>query len=199
MGLPPIIQKLAALFSQLPSVGPKTAERYVFYLLKQNSNFLESFGQNILDLQKNIVICENCLSIATSSPCQICNNKNRQEELLCIVADTRDMLAIEETKQYNGYYHILGGIMDTIEGSKPNELNINQLMEKINKGKAKEVILALNPDLPGETTCLYLTKMLKPFNLTITRLAQGLPTGASLEYADQTTLGNALKFRKEYK
>ncbi len=197
MRYPRAMQKLIELFTLLPAVGQKTAERYVFYLFKQNPEKLQEFAQAIAELKEKTVVCQNCLAIAETNPCSICADNRRNRSIICVVADTRDQLALEATGQYQGLYHILGGVLNTIEGIKPEQLNIKQLLNRIKKGGIKEIILALNPDLEGETTSLYLAKLLKPFKIKLTRLAKGLPMGADLEYADEITLTNALKYRNE--
>lgn len=205
MKFPPSIQSLINHFSNLPTVGPKTAERYVFYLLKQHPEELQKFAQSIAELKENTTICQNCFAFAEMNPCSICSDNKRDNSLLCIIADTRDMLTVEATGEYNGLYHVLGGQLNAIEGIKPEQLNIKQLENKIKnenpsatlRTRINEVILALNPNLEGETTSMYLVKLLKPYKIKITRLAKGLPMGSDLEYADEMTLANALKFRNE--
>jgi len=200
MCYPKSIQNLIDYFSKLPTVGPKTAERYVFYLLKQSPEELQKFAQAIAELKEKTTICQTCLSIAEANPCSICSDQKRNQLTICVVADSRDMLTIEATKQYNGLYHILGGTINTIEGIKPEQLNVKQLIARIKQNRIKEIILALNPDLEGETTAMYLAKLLKPSQqggIKITRLAKGLPMGADLEYADEITLANALKYRTD--
>lgn len=197
MRYPASIQNLIEYFCKLPTVGPKTAERYVFYLLSQHAEWLQEFAQAIAEVKEKTTVCQTCLAIAESNPCPICSNQKRNRLSLCLVADTRDMLAIEATKQYNGVYHILGGVINTIEGVKPDHLNIKALLNHLKETSAKEIILAFNPDLEGETTSMYLSKLLKPHKIKITRLAKGLPMGADLEYADEITLTNALKYRNE--
>ena len=197
MRFPGSIQKLVDYFSKLPTVGPKTAERYVFYLLKQNPEELQRFAQAIAELKEKTTVCKTCFSVAESNPCIICTDNNRNKNILCIVSSTRDMLTIESTKKYNGLYHILGGQLNAIEGINPEQLNIRPLIEKIKNNNIQEIILALNPNIDGETTSMYLAKLLKPNNLKITRLAKGLPMGTDLEYADDMTLSNALKYRNE--
>jgi recombination protein RecR len=197
MRYPASIQNLIDHFCKLPTVGPKTAERYVFYLLKQHPESLQQFAQAIAEVKEKTTVCQTCLAIAESNPCRICSNQKRNHSVICLVADTRDMLAIEATKQYSGIYHILGGVINTIEGVKPDQLNIKALLNNLKQNNAKEIILAFNPDLEGETTSMYIGKLLKPNKLKITRLAKGLPMGADLEYADEITLANALKYRNE--
>ena len=183
---------------KLPTVGPKTAERFVFHLLQQNPDELQKFAQAIAELKEKITICQTCFAVAESNPCPICSDKNRDNTLICVVENTRDMLAMEKTKEFKGLYHVLGGTINAIEGTSPDDLRIKELISRIKKGQVKEIILALNPDLEGETTALYLNKQPSLLNITITRLAKGLPTGADLEYADEITLANALKFRNKF-
>lgn len=197
MRYPSSIQNLINYFSKLPTVGPKTAERYVFYLLQQHPEELKKFAQAISELKEKITICESCLAVTEKSPCEICSNTQRSKDTICVVANTRDMISIESTDQYRGYYHILGGLINTIEGTSPDILNINQLIEKIKKENIKEVVLALNPNLEGETTSMYLAKLIKPLNVKISRIARGLPVGSDLEYADEHTISNALKYRTD--
>jgi len=188
------------MFSELPTVGPKTAERYVFYLLKQSGENLQKFAQAMAELKEKITICQTCLAVTEANPCSICSDQGRDKGVLCIIANTQDMLTIEATKEYKGFYHVLGGLINTIEGIKPEQLNVSQLINRIKKNKIQEIILALSPNLEGETTSMYLAKLLKssrPGKIKITRLAKGLPTGANLEYADEMTLANALKYRNE--
>ena len=212
MRFPASIQKLIDEFAKLPTVGPKTAERYVFYLLKQNPENLQALAQAIAELKEKTTTCQSCFAIAEANPCKICTDSKRVRDQLCVVADSRDYLTIEATGSYLGRYFVLGGELNQIEGVGPDQLNIKQLIERLNPPAAqaeprealragnksiKEIILALDPTIEGETTVLYLTKLLKPLNLKITRLAKGLPMGADLEYVDELTLSNALKYRNE--
>lgn len=197
MRYPSPIQNLIDRFSSLPTVGPKTAERYVFYLLKQTPEKLQEFAQHLAELKEKITLCDNCLSISETNPCHICANSKRDRNTLCIIADSRDMLVIENTNEYHGLYFVLGGEINTIEEIKPENLNIKKLIEKLKKEKYNEIILALSPTLEGETTAMYLTKLLKPLKIKISRIARGLPAGSNIEYADETTISNALKYRNE--
>ena len=197
MEFPQAIQKLIEMFSQFPTVGPKTAERYVFYLLKQPAESLQRLAQSIAELKEKTTTCPQCFAISESRPCLICADKKRSQDIICVVRNTQDMLMIEATKQYNGLYFILGGLIDTINDIKPNQLNIKKLITKIKNNDIKEIILALSPTVEGETTAMYIAKLFKDKNIKITRLARGLSSGASLEYADEMTLTNALKYRNE--
>ncbi len=198
MKYPSSIQNLIDMFSKLPTVGQKTAERYVFSLLKRDKNELESFAGALASLKEKITICKTCYSLSESETCSICADSKRDKKIICVIADFRDLIKIESTNQFSGVYHVLGGQIDAIKGIKPDQLRIKELLEKIKRENTQEVILALNPDFEGETTSLYLLKLLKQFsNLKITRLAKGLPMGANLEYADELTLTNALKYRNK--
>ncbi|MCK5416433.1 recombination protein RecR [Candidatus Parcubacteria bacterium] len=199
MKYPHAIESLISQFSQLPTVGPKTAERYVFYLLTKKPEELAYLGNSISTLKNNLSVCKNCFTISEESPCKICSDKSRNSDILCIVSRPQDMHSIESTKEFNGLYHILGGTINTIEGIGPEQLTIKQLVNKIKKQDIKEVVLALSPTLEGETTSMYITKLIKEFfeKVLITRLAKGLPMGADLEYADEITLSNALKYRNK--
>jgi recombination protein RecR len=198
MRYPAAIENLINHLSVLPSVGPKTAERYVFYLLRQSPEKLAALSEAIKDLKNKTTRCSTCLAIAEKDPCPICSDSSRQGDVLCVVENTQDLLSIEATKQYPGRYFVLGGLINTINDIKPSDLNISALLKKIKTEKTKELILALNFNLEGETTSLYLNKLLRD-QLKITRLAKGLPAGSDLEYADETTLASALKYRNEIK
>jgi len=195
---PDSIKNLIEQFSKLPSVGPKTAERLVFYLLRQPKDRLEKFGLALEKIKDQITVCKKCQNFAENDPCSICSDSRRSLAVICVIATPQDLFALEKTNEYQGTYHILGGVIDPLEGITPEKLKLKELIERIKKDNVKEVILAFNSDMPGETTILYLTKLLKQFkNVKITRLAQGLPSGSDLEYADEITLTSALKGRKE--
>ncbi|MHB8903732.1 MAG: recombination mediator RecR [Patescibacteria group bacterium] len=198
MKYPKAIQNLIEKLSTLPSVGPKTAERYVFYLLKQNQEKLQNLAKAISELKEGVTICQKCLMISETETCAICQDQNRRHDILCIVSNTQDLLNVESTRQYEGKYFVLGNLINTIEDIGPDNLPIEQLIKIIKENKVQEVIIALNFTLEGETTALYLNKILKD-HLKITRLAKGLPAGSDLEYADELTLGSALKYRNEIK
>lgn len=195
MNYPYTIQNLINHFSKLPAVGPKTAERYVFYLLKENPEELQKFAQSIAELKEKIIICKICLAISEKNPCAICSDHARDRSLICAVASIQDMIAIESTGQYKGLYHILGGVINAIENINPDQLSIKQLINRLKENKIKEIIIALSPTFEGETTAMYLKKIIDPLKIKTTRLAKGLPMGASLEYADEITISNALKYR----
>jgi recombination protein RecR len=197
MRFPQAIQNLIDDLSELPTVGPKTAQRYVFYLLKQPKEFLVKVASDIANLKKDLKICSTCLAVAESDPCPICSDANRDTATLCVIATQPEMLSIETTKKYNGLYFLLGRNLRPQEGISVEKTNIAKLEVRLKQGRIKEVILALSPTLEGETTSMYLAKILKPLNIKITRLARGLPMGSDIEYADEITLNNALKNRNE--
>jgi len=198
MRYPKAIQILIDKFSELPSVGPKTAERYVFYLLNQAEDKIQALATALSELKSQTTVCGVCQAITENNPCTICRDQTRANSVLCIVENTQDFLSIEATKQFSGQYFILGGLINTLNDIKPDDLNIAKLVKRLKTGQIKEIILALNFTLEGETTALYLNKILKD-HLKITRLAKGLPAGSDLEYADETTLASALKYRSEIK
>jgi recombination protein RecR len=199
MRYPPSIQKLIDLFSKFPTVGPRTAARFVFYLMRGKKEEVDELVSAILELSKNIKICKFCFNFFQGEGefCEICSNPSRDKNLLCIVEKETDLLAIEKTKKYKGLYFILGGPVSAIKKEELKKLRIKEL-EKIikNHPEIKEIIVATNPTTEGEATALYLERILKPFNKKITRLARGLPVDGELEYADEETLGSALEGRK---
>lgn len=199
MRFPRAIANLIEALTELPSVGPKTAERYAFYLLKSAPEKLNRLTQALLLLKIDTLICSNCYAFSENEICPICADKNRQNGLLCIVENTQDLLSIEATKQYSGQYFVLGGLINTIEDVRPEHLNIEKLIKRIKAGEIKEIIIALNFTIEGETTTLYLKKILKKYPIKISRLAKGLPAGSDLEYADEMTLATALNYRHEMK
>ncbi|MDA3802321.1 MAG: recombination mediator RecR [Patescibacteria group bacterium] len=194
MRYPAPLQKLIDNLSKLPSVGPKTAERYAFFLLKQDPKYLEELSSSISNIKSDITICHNCLSISEKDPCSICIDDKRVQKTICVIENNQDLALIEATKQFNGKYFILGGLINAINGIGPEKLNIKRLISKIEKENIEEIILALNFTLEGETTAMYLNKILKD-KVKISRLAKGLPAGSNLEYADEITLASAFKNR----
>lgn len=196
-----LIQRLSEIFEHFPGVGPKTAERFAFHLFKQPPENLNNFIQTIIEIKDNIKKCSLCQNFSLNDPCEICADPRRDQNLICVVALPQDLLALEKTGEYRGVYHLLGGNLDLPEGLTPEKLKIKELVERIKKGLTKsknmEVILGLNANLEGETTSLFLARILKSPGIKITRLARGLPQGSDLQYADEVTLTNALKERKE--
>lgn len=198
MAYPGPMQSLIESFSKFPGIGEKTAQRFVFYLLRQQQQDLFKLAKQLMNLKDSILTCTQCFNYADRSPCAICANPSRDHGILCIVAYSHEVQALERTGEYRGIYHVLGGNINILDGVTPDKLKIKELIEHIrdSKKKIQEVILAFNPDLEGESTTLYLSKLLKAYPLRVTRLARGLPRGADIEYADEITLGDAVKSRR---
>ena len=196
---PHSIQKLIDLFSKLPTVGPRTASRFVFYLVGKSKEDVDKLVAAILDLKKNVKLCKLCFNPfeGEGELCEICSNPARDKSLLCIIEKETDLLVIEKTKKYKGLYFILGGQVSTFKKADIEKLRTKELEERVkNHPEIKEIIIAVNPTTEGEATALYLERLLKPLNIKITRLGRGLPVGGELEYADEETLGSALEGRK---
>lgn len=194
---PKPIENLIKEFAKLPGIGPKAAARFTFNLLRKPDYELELFGNAILELKKETTVCENCFNISEDTLCEFCSNEKRDNTIICIIEEAINIPAIEDTKQFNGHYHVLGGTIQPGEGNGPDTLRIKELIKKIKEKEIKEIIIATNPNTEGETTALYLVKIIKPYNIKITRLGRGLSTGSDLEYADQMTIISALETRKE--
>lgn len=195
---PEPITNLVAAFSRLPGVGPKTALRYIFYLLKQPKADVQVMAQALLNLKERTNVCARCYTYTERTHCEICEDPKRQPQLLCVVEEPRDISTIESTGSYHGFYHVLGGTLNPIEGMTPETLRVRELKERLSTTpEIEEIILAFSPTIYGETTMLYLQKQLSPFGKTMTRLARGLPVGATLEFADEVSLGEALQGRKK--
>ena len=195
---PEPISNLVAAFSRLPGVGPKTALRYVYYLLKQPSHDLEVMARALTQLGERLGTCPKCFTYTELETCFICQDPKRDPSLLCVVEESRDISTIEATGQYNGFYHVLGGSLNPIEGMTPDVIRFKELQSKLEADtEIQEVILALSPTTAGETTIMFLQKQLSPLGRSFSRLARGLPLGATLEFADEVTLGEALTGRKK--
>jgi recombination protein RecR len=197
MRFPKPIQNVIDSLSILPTVGPKTAERFAFYLLKQDRVVIEKIVQSLIELKGQTKLCRSCLSPAESDPCPLCADPRRDRFTLCVVSDYRDLISLENTKNYLGQYFVLHGELSHLDGITPEKLNIKTLVAKVKKSGIREIIIATNPTIEGETTALYLKKLFQNSQIKITRLARGLPMGSDLEYVDELTLTNALKFRNE--
>ena len=199
MNYPPSVKKLIDLFSKFPAVGPRTASRFVFYLLRLSKEEIEELINSISNLKKTVKICSFCFNPFEGEEefCPICSNPSRDRTLLCIVEKETDLLSIEKTKKYRGLYFILGGTVSRLKKADIEKLRTKELEERVkNHPEIKEIIIAINPTVQGEATALYLERLLKPFHKKITRLGRGLPVGGELEYADEETLSSALEGRK---
>ncbi len=192
----PAIQELLEHLNGFPGVGPKTAKRYLFHLLREPAAKLLSFAAALSRIPGELKTCALCGNYSAKDLCDLCGNPRRDCRLLAVVADHQDLAAIEGTAEFRGYYHILGGALSPLDGITPERLRIKELLTRVKGGRIEEVILALNPDIEGESTMLYLGKLLAPYNVKITRLARGLPMGSDLEYADEVTLTDAIRGRR---
>ena len=199
MYLPEPIQDLINALSRLPGIGPKTASRLAFFLLRAPDDLARDLADALLGLKSGTTLCQTCFNITNAGrvECEICSNEARDERLICVVEEPMDVLALERTAAYTGRYHVLHGALSPIEGIGPEDLKIRELVARLRNGKVSEVILATNPSLEGDYTAAYLSQQLKPFGVHLTRLARGLPVGGDLEYADQNTLLRALAGRQE--
>ncbi len=190
------IEKIVELFSSLPTIGRKTAHRLAFFLLKQDEKFIEQFSDALKELKKNVRFCSVCFNYTESDPCPICSSAKRDNSIICVVEEPNDVLAIEKTNEFHGFYHVLHGTLNPLEGISAKDLKIVELISRLNNG-VQEVILALNPTVEGEVTTQYLSNSIKPLGKKITRIARGVPIGSDLEYADEATLSRALQGRVE--
>jgi recombination protein RecR len=193
--LPESLNRLVDGLSDFPGIGKKTAERMAFYLLKSNDGWAQNLAKAIMDVIEQIHECPICHNISDTSPCSICSDAKRDPSLLCVVEDTTDLVVFEKTNHFRGKYHVLGGVLSPLDGIGPEDLHFDTLLERINGADA--VTIATNPNAEGETTALYLAKLLKEHNIKVTRLASGIPVGGDLEYTDEATLVSALEGRRE--
>lgn len=194
---PQPMTRLIQELSKLPGVGPKTAQRLAFYILTLSEDEVGKIAEALLTAKHKIGFCEVCGHLTETSPCSICENQSRDRTLLCVVEEPKDVIAMERTRVYKGQYHVLGGALSPLEGIGPEELRIKELLQRINQERFAEVIIATDPNVEGEATALYLSKLLRPMGFKVTRLARGLPVGGDLEYADEITLGKAFEGRTE--
>ena len=193
-----LVENAVEQLSSLPGIGKKSALRLVLHILKREKNNVEKFGNSFIDLINNISYCSSCYSISDTGICEICNNSKRNKQIICVVEDIRVMMAIENTMQYNGVYHILGGLISPIDGVGPNDIRISELIERIVQNDINEVIFALSTTMEGDTTNYYLYKKLKEYNIKISSIARGIATGDEIEYTDEITLGAAISSRTPY-
>ncbi len=191
------LQKLIEQFCRLSGVGQKTAVRYAFSVLDMTEEEATEFANAIVAAKKNICECEICGNLSDSKVCSICSDTRRDSSLVCVVEDAKTVMALEKVKEYKGTYHVLGGAISPMDGITPNDLRIKELLARIANGEIKEIIIATNPNIEGETTAMYLSKLITPLGVRVTRLAYGVPVGADLEYADEVTLLRALDGRRD--
>ena len=199
--LPSSLERVINELSKLPGIGPKTAQRLAFYLLKRDGIDLDMLSESIAKLKDGVTFCSTCHNMADTNPCSVCSNPHRDHQLICVVEEPMDAASVDKSGGFQGAFHVLGGVLNPMDGIGPEQLNIASLIERIRnqETKIREIIIATNPTLEGETTAMHLSKILKEFEgLTVTRIARGLPMGGDLEYADEITLTRALEGRREY-
>jgi recombination protein RecR len=193
--LPPVLQEVIDQFNRLPGVGRKTATRLAFYLMQHSKEEAEQLANSILQLKEKIKSCKICFNLADKDICSICSDPSRNHRRICVVEDASNILLIEKTNEFKGIYHVLGGVISPLDGIGPENLRISELMKRLDS--LDEVIIALNPSTEGEATSIYLSRIIKPMGIKLSRLARGIPMGTTLEFIDELTLGRALKSREE--
>ena len=191
------VTRLIEELGKLPGIGPKSAARLTYYLLRIPEAEARALAEAIIAVKEKTVLCSSCQNITDSNPCAICASKERDHSIICVVKEPLDIMALERTGRYKGLYHVLHGVLSPMDGIGPDDLKIKELLQRLKAGSVKEVILATNPNLEGEATAMYLQRLLLPFGVRLTRLARGLPVGGDLEYADEVTLTHALEGRQE--
>lgn len=191
------VSRLIEELGKLPGIGPKSAARLTYYLLRIPEAEARALAEAIIAVKEKTVLCSSCQNITDSNPCAICGSKERDHSIICVVKEPLDIMALERTGQYKGLYHVLHGVLSPMDGIGPDDLKIKELLQRLKTGSVKEVILATNPNLEGEATAMYLQRLLSPCGVRLTRLARGLPAGGDLEYADEITLTHALEGRQE--
>ena len=189
------LTKLTEHFERLPGVGKKSAQRLAFHVLKMSDDEAQDFANSILEAKEKIGYCEVCKNITDRPVCAVCSDETRDRSTVCVVENSQDVIAIERTKEYNGLYHVLGGLISPMDGVGPDSLFIKELLARLEDGSVKEVIMATNPTVEGEATAMYISRLLKPLGIKVTRLAYGIPVGGNLEYADEVTLYRAIEGR----
>ena len=197
MFYPEPIAKLIDAFSRLPGIGPKTAARLAFFVLRMKEEDVIDFAKALVNVKRNLTYCSICCNITDTDPCRVCADKTRDVSVICVVQEPKDVVAMERTREYTGQYHVLHGAISPIEGIGPDDIRITELVKRLGDERVKELILATNPNIEGEATAMYVSRLVKPFNIKVTRIAHGLPVGGDLEYADEVTLSKALEGRRE--
>ncbi|MDP7578852.1 MAG: recombination mediator RecR [SAR202 cluster bacterium] len=192
------VRRLVEAFHKLPGIGPKTAQRLTFYMIRMPEDQVRSLADALLAVKERIVLCSRCYNITENDPCSICHDPGRDQSFICVVEEVLDVVALERTRSYKGLYHVLHGVISPINGIGPNDLKIQPLLNRLQDGNVKEVVLATNPNLEGEATAMYIHKLLAPLGIKLTRPARGLPVGGDLEYADEVTLSRAMEGRSDF-
>lgn len=197
MYYPEPISKLIDSFMKLPGIGPKTAVRLAFFVLNMREDDVLDFAKALVNAKRNLTHCSVCGNITDQDPCMICNDNHRDKSVICVVEDPKDVIAMEKMKEYNGMYHVLHGAISPVDGIGPEDIKISELLQRLHDEQVKEIIVATNPNIEGEATAMYISRLVKPTGITVTRIAHGLPVGGDLEYADEVTLLRALEGRRE--
>ncbi len=193
----PSIEKLIESFERLPSIGHKTAVRLAFHMLDLSKEETDEFINSIINAKEKLKYCSNCYNISDTDPCPICSSPKRDNSVICVVEDVRDVMAMERTHEFKGVYHVLHGTISPMNGIGPEDIKIKELLKRIANNDIKEIIIATNPRVEGEATAIYLSKIIKPLGIKVTRIAHGIPVGGDLEYTDEVTLSKALEGRRE--
>lgn len=194
---PPSLENLIDCFASLPGIGKKSAQRLAFYILSLPDEKAADFARAILEAKSSVHCCSVCQNLTDREICPICSDDRRDKGIICVVAEPRDVLSFERGREFSGVYHVLHGVMSPMNHIGPDDLKISELMERVSSGQVQEVIMATNPDTEGDTTAMYISRLVKPFDVKVTRLAYGIPVGSNLEFADEATLSRALEGRRE--
>lgn len=191
------VVRLIEEFSKLPGIGSKTAQRLAFYVLKMPDNEVRNFAQVLVDAKRKITYCTICGNLTDVNPCYICKNEERDKSIICVIEQPKDVIAMEKTREYKGLYHVLHGAISPLDGIGPDDIKLKELIKRLGAGEIKEVIMATNPNVEGEATAMYISKLIKPMGIKVTRIAHGVPVGGDIEYADEVTLTKAMEGRRE--
>lgn len=197
MYYPEALAKLIDAFTRLPGIGPKTAGRLAFHVLRMKEEDVTDFAKALVNVKRNLHYCSICCNITDIDPCRICMDKSRDAAVICVIQEPKDLVAIERTREFRGYYHVLHGAISPMEGIGPDEIYVAELLKRLGDETVQELIMATNPNIEGEATAMYLSRLIKPFGIKVTRIAHGLPVGGDMEYADEVTLTKALEGRRE--
>ncbi|QGR00344.1 recombination protein RecR [Paenibacillus psychroresistens] len=197
MYYPEALAKLIDAFTRLPGIGPKTAGRLAFHVLRMKEEDVTDFAKALVNVKRNLHYCSVCCNITDIDPCRICMDKSRDPSIICVIQEPKDLVAMERTREFRGYYHVLHGAISPMEGIGPDEIYVAELLKRLGDDTVQELIMATNPNIEGEATAMYLSRLIKPFGIKVTRIAHGLPVGGDMEYADEVTLTKALEGRRE--
>jgi recombination protein RecR len=194
---PEALAKLIDAFTRLPGIGPKTAGRLAFHVLRMKEEDVTDFAKALVNVKRNLHYCSICCNITDIDPCRICMDKSRDPSIICVIQEPKDLVAMERTREFRGYYHVLHGAISPMEGIGPDEIYVAELLKRLGDETVQELIMATNPNIEGEATAMYLSRLIKPIGIKVTRIAHGLPVGGDMEYADEVTLTKALEGRRE--